>query len=150
MRVTHPNAQPGSLNRVDWSRYKALSDDPRYFPRWMLLRSLAVLEAQDVEESADESAVMEIAAELRAALAKPPLELPEGHTGDPRALMHRLVLTRSQAALMVTLFQDKAVAVGALAKPTLGKSTAVKSGAGFHAAWLEHYTSVGSTGVGDG
>jgi len=102
----------------------------------MLLRSVAVLEAQGAQQCLERSLAMDIAAELRAALAEPPLELPKGHNGDRRVLMHRLVLSHSQAAHMVALFRD-----GTVAEPAPGKSWA-----GFQAAWLEHYTYVGTAG----
>ena len=113
------------MDAMDWPRYRALCDRPDVCSRWMLERTLALLEPGPV------------AAALERILATEPLPRPADHFGPPATDMFR---TDLDAAVVVATYAAvrQAAATGGLAA-VLGP----RSPAGFVAAWREFALFVG-------
>jgi hypothetical protein len=104
---------------MDWPRYRALCDRPDVCSRWMLERTLALLESGPA------------AAELARILAAEPLPRPADHFGPPATDMFVAELDAVLVAATYAAIRD-AAAAGRLAA-VLG----ARSPTGFVAAWRE-------------
>jgi hypothetical protein len=102
---------------VDWDRYKALSDRPCVFSRWMLERSSALLEEP-------------LRGELARATESTPIDKPADHKGGEQTDMFELSLDADTRRSIVATIE------GAKAN---GKTTPDGRGlGGFVEAWTEY------------
>ncbi len=106
---------------MDWTRYKALSDAPHVFSRWMLEQTRELV-------GADEA----LCGSLAAALAATPLEKPADHKGDAATDMIELDLDPSRVAAIVALVSSAA------ARGMTTSGTRRRGLGGFTAAWREY------------
>ena len=106
---------------VDWTRYKAVCDEPDVLSRWML--------EQTSELVADEPSLR---AELVRLLERAtPLDKPADHRGGSATDMFRVDLTREVVVLLCDRVES-AVQVGAATSGTSGRGLG-----GFVEAWRE-------------
>lgn len=124
-----------------WQEYRAAADEPGWMTRWMLERTLAVVEQLTPP---DTDALI---GELRATLASSPLPPPT--PVDKRVDMLSLQLSPVLAFAVVECFADEST-LGALALDAT-QATRKNPWGGFREAWLEHYNQAlgNSEGGGD-
>jgi hypothetical protein len=114
------------MDAMDWPRYRALCDRPNVCSRWMLERTLVLLEPGPV------------AAALEGILGTEPLPRPADHFGPPATDMFLAELDSAAVAATYAAVRQ-AAAAGALAA-VLGP----RSPTGFVAAWREFALFVGA------
>lgn len=129
-----------------WRRYGRTADHPDWFTRWMLMRTLAVL------EQGGDAALAAAIAMLRAALLRPPLVPPV--PVDARVDMLQLSLPEELALGVAERFANNPGMSGlpSLSDVPLDALQAVRKNpwGGFREAWLAHYNQrIGNT-KGDG
>lgn len=105
---------------MDWQTYKALSDRPDVFSRWMLEASIELL-------TSDRQKVL-----LRGALARKPLPKPVDHRGGPATDMFIVAIAIDQLDLIVE------EVCNAVTHDRRGAQTQARGLGGFMAAWTEY------------
>lgn len=108
---------------MEWSRYKALCDQPDYWSRWMLEQCI------DVFETLQEG---ELAAQLEQALTGAPLAVPADHKNHPATHMFQLNLPAPSRIAAFTAIET-AIAQGVVTPQTRSRGLG-----GFAEAWQEY------------
>ena len=111
---------------MDWSRYKALCDRPDVLSRWMLERTVELLERAT---PGPDDGLLEA---MRAVLGSEPLARPVDHSGPPATDMFRARL--DVAVVHATLAEIDGAAAEGWLTAMLGRRSAV----GFVTAWREY------------
>jgi len=119
-----------------WQRYREIADQPDRFTRWMLERSLSVLEVGLDRKQADPQGRSQAYAALTQALLQMPEEPPV--PVDRRVDLLQLSLNPVAAKLMVRLFSGDMNAWPLDAQ----QENRANPWGGFREAWLEHYNQV--------
>lgn len=116
---------------MEWSRYKVLCDRPDVLSRWLLERTIELL------ERATHARCEGLADALRAVLDSEPLPRPVDHSGPPATDMFGARL--DVAVVHATLAEINGAAAEGWLTGVLGRRSAV----GFLAAWREYALHVG-------
>jgi hypothetical protein len=116
---------------LDWARYKTLCDRPDVLSRWIVERTLVLLEAEAAAVPPRDAGVA-LAESLRGVLATEPLPRPVGHTGPAATYMFIARLDPHVVHGLLAAVERSATA-GRLAE-ALGQ----RSPTGYLAAWREY------------
>jgi len=108
---------------MDWNTYKALSDHPLYWTRWMLEQGIDLLRQMQEER---------LAGCLQSALGASPLPVPEDHSGPEATHMFAVQLNNADGKRMLEAVQ-RAEQLGLQTRTTAGRGLG-----GFVAAWTEY------------
>jgi hypothetical protein len=108
---------------MDWNTYKALSDHPLYWTRWMLEQCIELLQQMREEH---------LAACLQNALDSSPLPVPEDHSGPDATHMFAVQLNDVEGKNMLEALQR------AEKQGLQTRATAARGLGGFVAAWTEY------------
>lgn len=127
----------------DWQTYKALCDQPEVFTRWMIERTLVVIEQvlqkqdnQEIREAKKAQELVQARTSLVNLLGQTPLTPPQ--PVDRRVDMLQLRLPKSQVQAIVDLFADVASLPAGEWLDAMQQKRQNPWG-GFREAWLEHY-----------
>ena len=108
---------------MDWKTYKALSDHPLYWTRWMLEQCIDLLRQMQEER---------LAGCLQTALGSPPLPQPEDHSGPDATHMFAVQLNDADGKIILEALR-RAEQQGLQTRATAGRGLG-----GFVAAWTEY------------
>ena len=122
----------------NWQTYKALCDRPEVFTRWMIERTLVVIEQSLAGKQGDQNTreLGQAKSALMSLLTQTPLAPPQ--PVDPRVDMLLLRLPKIEAQAIVDLFDDAALLPGGDWLDAVQQKRENPWG-GFREAWLEHY-----------
>ena len=108
---------------MDWTRYKALCDQPDYWSRWMLEQCIELF------QQLGEASLSHV---LQQALQHPPLDTPADHRGHAATQMFHLTLPVAQRDAALSAVQT------AISQGLTTSGTAARGLGGFMEAWREY------------
>jgi hypothetical protein len=80
---------------MNWGKYKALCDQPDYWPAWMANQCIELLDGSGLVGASEVSAV------LHRDLRRPALSRPAGHKGNEDTWMYRVSLSKAQCETLL-------------------------------------------------